>query len=121
MPVRLLNFLVFQLGWLATVLLGASHYHWLALVVVLLVVAFHLHQSPQPGQEARLILYALGIGLFWENELTLSGVAVYPHGQLGSFAPLWIVSMWAALATTLRTCLCAGYMADPWSPCCWVQ
>lgn len=106
MSLKLLNFGMFQVGWLATVLLGASPYHWLAPAVALLAVAFHLYLCPQPARELRLVLYALGIGLAWENALTLSGVTVYPQGQwLGSFAPLWIVSMWASLATTLNVSL----------------
>lgn len=106
MSLKLLNFVVFQVGWLITVLLGASQYHWLAPVVALLTVAFHLHHSPQPTRELRLVLYALAIGLVWENGLSLSGVTVYAHGQgAGSFAPVWIVSMWASLATTLNLSL----------------
>ena len=106
MAIKLLNFLVFQVGWLFTVLLGASHYHWLAPLVSLLTVALHLYQSPQAGQELRLVLLALAIGLLWENLMTLTGVVVYTHGQwFGSFAPLWIVAMWASLATTLNLSL----------------
>ncbi|MEJ2321893.1 MAG: DUF2878 domain-containing protein [Gammaproteobacteria bacterium] len=103
---KLINFLLFQAGWLAVVLLGSGQYHWLGPAVVAAVVAWHLVTSPAPQAEARLILVALGIGLVWENLLTLAGVVVYPNGQLlGDLAPVWIVAMWAMLATTLNLSL----------------
>ena len=106
MKQKLVNFLLFQAGWLAVVLLGSGQYHWLGPVVVAAVVAWHLATSPSRQAEAQLILIALGIGLVWENLLTLAGVVVYPHGQLvGDLAPVWIVAMWAMLATTLNLSL----------------
>ena len=106
MKQKLLNFVFFQAGWLAVVLLGAGQLHWLGLLVVAAVVAWHLVTSPAPQAEAQLVLFALGIGLVWENLLTLAGIVVYPYGQLsGGFAPVWIIAMWAMLATTLNLSL----------------
>jgi hypothetical protein len=103
---KLLNFVFFQAGWLAVVLLGAGQFHWLGLLVVAAVVAWHLVTSPAPQAEAQLVLFALGIGLVWENLLTLAGIVVYPYGQLsGGLAPVWIIAMWAMLATTLNLSL----------------
>jgi hypothetical protein len=106
MKQKLLNFVFFQAGWLAVVLLGAGNFHWLGLLVVAAVVTWHLLTSPSPQAEAQLVLIALGIGLVWENLLTLAGIVVYPFGQLaGGFAPVWIIAMWAMLATTLNLSL----------------
>jgi hypothetical protein len=111
---KVVNFVLFQLGWLAVVLLGTGPYHWLGLVVVAAIVAYHLATSASRAAEARLVFMALLIGLVWENALTLSGVLSYPHGQLagnlygempGHLAPLWIVAMWGMLATTLNVSL----------------
>lgn len=106
MKQKLINFILFQAGWLAVVLLGTGQFHWLGLVVVAAIVIWHLVTSPSPQAEAQLILFALGIGIIWENLLTLTGVVVYPHGQIfGDLAPVWIIAMWAMLATTLNLSL----------------
>lgn len=106
MTSKLINFALFQLGWLACVLLGRGQYHWLGPLIVVVVVAYHLATSPTSAAERRLLMYALAIGAVWENVLTLGGVVVYPSGHLfGVLAPIWIVAMWALLATTLNLSL----------------
>lgn len=103
---KLVNFALFQLGWFASVLLGASRYHWLGPVVVFAILFFHLRRSPDREAERRLIGYALLIGLVWENLMSLSGLIVYPSGQpFGIFAPVWIIAMWPLLAITLNVSL----------------
>lgn len=103
---KLFNFALFQLGWLASVLLGASRYHWLGPVVVFAVLFVHLRSSPDREAERRLIGYALLIGLVWENLVSLSGLIVYPSGQpFGILAPVWILAMWPLLAITLNVSL----------------
>lgn len=97
------NFLMFQAGWFACVLLGASTRPWLGPVVVLLLLAAHLAASPDRSAEWRLMAWALLIGIVWENLLTLTGLTVYPTGQpFGRFAPVWILAMWPLLAMTLN-------------------
>ncbi len=106
MKAKLVNFVLFQLGWFACVLLGGSPWHFWALVVVALAVAVHLNSAPGMNPELRLIGLSLLLGLAWENLLTLSGVLSYPFGQIvGQQAPLWIVAMWPLLATTLNVSL----------------
>lgn len=106
MKTKIINFVMFQLGWLVVVMLGASSVHWAAVLVVAGIVAYHLSVSPDGHRELKLILLALGIGLVWENILTMSGLVVYEQGQiLGMFAPVWIIAMWAMLATTLNVSL----------------
>jgi hypothetical protein len=103
---KLLNFALFQLGWLASVLLGASQYHWLGPVAVFAILLVHLRSSPDREAERRLVGYALVIGLVWENLLSLGGLIVYPSGQpFGILAPVWIVAMWPLLAITLNVSL----------------
>jgi hypothetical protein len=103
---KILNFALFQLGWFASVLLGASQYHWFGPVVVLAILFVHLRSSPDRKAELRLIGHALLIGLIWENLLSLGGLIVYPSGQpFGVLAPLWILAMWPLLAITLNVSL----------------
>lgn len=106
MKTKVINFLVFQLGWLIVVMLGATVYHWGAILVVVGIIAYHLSVSPDTQRESKLIMLALGIGLVWESLLTVNGLVVYTHGQwYGDVAPIWIIAMWAMLATTLNVSL----------------
>ena len=102
----LVNFVMFQSGWFASVLLGASAWHWFGPVAVMLVLAVHLSTSPDRLAEQKLMVYALLIGFAWENLLSLAGLVVYPSGQpFGQFAPAWILAMWPLLAITLNVSL----------------
>lgn len=106
MSVILINFLVFQLGWLAVVLGGASSWHWAGTVLVVAIVTYHLFRATQPRQEVFLILAALAIGAVWDSMLVWSGLLSYANGVLhGDLAPHWIVAMWALFATTLNVSL----------------
>ena len=103
---KLVNFALFQLGWFASVLLGAGPYHWLGPLVVAGILFVHLRGSPDREAEQRLIGYALMIGLVWENLLSIGGLVVYSSGQpFGLLAPLWILAMWPLLAITFNVSL----------------
>ncbi|MCB1773497.1 MAG: DUF2878 domain-containing protein [Gammaproteobacteria bacterium] len=102
----LLNFLMFQLGWFASVLMGAGDWHWLAPGVVLLILLVHLSTSADRAAEQKLMAYALAFGLVWENLVSVSGLVIYPSGQpFGQLAPAWILAMWPLLAITLNVSL----------------
>ena len=102
----LINFVMFQSGWFASVLLGASAWHWLGPVAVILLVLVHLSTSPDRLAEQKLMTYALLLGLLWENLLSLTGLVIYPSGQpFNQFAPAWILAMWPLLAITLNVSL----------------
>ena len=98
-----LNFILFQLGWFTCVLGAANNVAWLGPIVVLAVVIIHLVLSLRPATELKLVLSAMALGLITDSLLLSSGWLSYPNGLLfGSFAPYWIVAMWALFATTLN-------------------
>ena len=102
----LFNFLMFQVGWFASVLIGASAWHGVAPLVVLVILLTHLAISDDRGSEQKLMAYALLIGLAWENLVSVSGLVVYPSGQpFEQLAPAWIIAMWPLLAITLNVSL----------------
>ena len=103
---KVINFILFQAGWFASVLLGTTSYYYLGPIAVAAIVFYHLKTIPSPSNEAPLLMFALLIGLVWENLLTFSGVLVYPNGQwMDMFAPVWIIAMWPLLAITLNLSL----------------
>ncbi len=123
----LLNFLLCQVGWFASVLGGANQLPWVGPVVVAIVIAWHLRIAARPAEEAMLIIVCGVVGAAFDSVLVAAGWLSYPSGLLSAvLAPYWIVAMWMLFATTLnsslrwlrnRTALSAGtgFVAGPLS------
>lgn len=92
----LINFVLFQAGWLACVLLANN---W-ALVIGASILAFHLSFiSARPGAEARFILLGVVLGTLLDGLWFQTGVLSDQHGS--AWTPVWLVSIWALFMTTL--------------------
>ncbi|CAI8925415.1 DUF2878 domain-containing protein [Pseudomonas sp. IT-93MI4] len=103
---RLTNAVLFQVGWLACVLGGDSL--WLLLVLAVLVI--HLGWISSWAEEGRLILSVVLVGTAVDSLLRAAGV--FEFQDLSPLIPLWLMLLWALLATTLRHCL--QWSARPW-------
>lgn len=103
---RLANALLFQIGWLACVLGGNSL--WLLLALAVLVI--HLRWISSWAEEGRLILSVVIVGTAVDS--VLRGLNVFEFQDLSPLIPLWLMLLWALLATTLRHCL--AWSARPW-------
>jgi Protein of unknown function (DUF2878) len=102
----ILNFVLCQVGWFASVLGGANHLPWVGPVVVMAVVAWHLHTAIRPAEEALLVGVCGLVGAVFDSGLVAAGWLGYPSGLLSSvLAPYWIVTMWMLFATTLNVSL----------------
>jgi len=102
----LANFLVFQIGWFACVLGGASGLPWVGTGIALAIVTWHLTRAMRPKQELLLVLSAAGIGLVFDSLLVALGWLAYPSGTLvAGTAPHWIVALWMLFAITLNLSL----------------
>jgi hypothetical protein len=105
MPI-LVNFLLFQFGWLACVLGGAWQMPWLGTMLVAAIIGWHLRGAAQPQRELQLLLIAGALGAVWDSALVAAGLLDYPSGTLlEGTAPHWIVAMWMLFATTLNLSL----------------
>lgn len=98
---NLWNFVAYQCAWFA-VILGAAHgMAQEGVAVAVLVAAVHLALRPE-RVELQLIGAAVLAGLVVDSALVVSGrvqfAAAWPQG----LAPLWMLSLWAAFATTLN-------------------
>jgi hypothetical protein len=102
--IRLLaNFASSEAGWFACVLGAAYGQPWIGPVVVLVLVSIHLGLVKKPGDEVRLMLAAVSMGLLADSLLVATGLVSYPNGTwIPGFAPYWILAMWAMFATTLN-------------------
>ena len=112
-PFIAVNFLLFQLGWIACVLGGTGKWHWVGTFLVLGIVVFHLSRASRPRTELFLIVVALVIGAVWDSLLVKLNLLEYGHGIFHSeMAPHWIIAMWALFATTLNVSL--RWLKDRW-------
>lgn len=97
------NFLLFQLGWFATVLFAAAGHPQLSATSCLFVVGLHFLLIPAKWRKPDLCLLLLAtlIGAMWESLVTRWGIVAY-EGFSNAFAPYWIVLMWSQFAITLN-------------------
>jgi hypothetical protein len=103
---RLINFLLFQLGWLACVLAAAAQQAWLGSLLGLGVVVLHFVLSKQPQVDFKILVLVLILGGSWDSLLTALGILRFDSGMMISlFAPHWILVMWLLFATTLNSSL----------------
>lgn len=100
---KLLNFVIFQVGWFSCVLGAANGSPWLGPLVASAVVIFHFLTSEKAMPEVRLVLLAVTIGLISDGLLLSSGWIKYNSASAyAAVAPYWILAMWAMFATTLN-------------------
>ncbi|UST58053.1 DUF2878 domain-containing protein [Pseudomonas moraviensis] len=103
---RLANAVLFQLGWLACVIGGNSL--WLLLALAALVI--HLRWISSWAAEGRLMLSVVIVGTAVDSVLRY--LHVFRFEDAAPLIPLWLMLLWALLATTLRHCL--AWSARPW-------
>ncbi|NJM12737.1 MAG: DUF2878 domain-containing protein [Synechococcaceae cyanobacterium SM1_2_3] len=105
MPI-LVNFIAFQIAWLACVIGGAHQWPWLGVIVTAVVVALHLYHAARPKTEAILLILSGLMGLFADSLLTIPGLLQFPSGQFHpGLAPYWMIALWIAFATTCNVSL----------------
>jgi len=108
------NMVAYQVAWFACVLSAAFGMPWIGAASALVVVAAHLTLIDRRAAELKLIGAAVIVGLVVDTALLRSGElrfvsSAWPEG----FAPYWMLSLWAAFATTLNHSL-RWVMRRPW-------
>ena len=106
MSLKLINFTLFQLGWLACVVGSAYYFPWQGTIIALLIVIFHIVKSRNPLLEFSLVFCAILIGTVWDSLLVWMQLLTYTSGMWSAVvAPYWIIALWALFATTLNVSL----------------
>lgn len=102
----LINVLLFQIAWFASVIGAANQVPVAGPAAVLLVVAVHLRLAARPSSELLLIVACGVAGALFDSLLVSSGWVAYASGMFAAgIAPYWIITMWASFATTLNVSL----------------
>ena len=102
----LANAALFQCGWFACVLGGDSRW----LLVGVAVLAIHLLWISSWSKDGRAILAVTVLGTAVDT--VLRALDVFHFSLPGPLIPVWLMLLWALLATTLRHCL--AWSAQPW-------
>ena len=103
------NLIGYQLVWFSAII-GAGRGVWwpglmAATVFILLHLAFAAQSPAQRTVDMRLLAVAVLIGILLDGTVAASGLARYAADDLTLLpggAPVWILSMWASFALTLR-------------------
>ncbi len=102
----ILNFSMYQAGWLSSVLGAARELPMLGVFAMFIAVAIHLYRAQQPERELMLVLICGFIGAMFDSVLVALNWVSYPSGLFSpSMAPYWIITMWMLFATTLNVSL----------------
>jgi hypothetical protein len=103
---KLLNFLIFQIGWFACVL-GAAHHQdlWAVLATIVYLIIF-ITRCADPIFELKLITKVLIYGVSTDSLISYLGFM-----QLGDtwptpyLSPIWMWALWALFASMLNSSL----------------
>ena len=100
---QLINYALYQIGWFACVLGGASHRPWTGCLVAMILVGVHLALSVERSIEIRLVVLATVVGAVVEAIQMATGTYRFTSGTMSdALAPPWLLAMWAQFATTFR-------------------
>lgn len=99
---KIVNFLLFQIGWFACVMAAAQALPLLAFISSLTIVAIHMLFTPFKGRELLLIMFSGCLGMVVDSVAIAAQVFTVPNSQGLFLAPLWLISLWMLFATCLR-------------------
>jgi hypothetical protein len=97
---RVVNAALYQAGWFACVLGGASGRPWLGAAVGLAAVLVHLALVERRADEARLVAFAALAGTAIDSAQQGAGTVSFPSGHYAAWlCPIWLTVLWAQFAT----------------------
>lgn len=94
---KIINALLFQVGWFACVLGGDT----IAVAVLALILSFHALVVIDNQREWLVIASIIMVGLVVDNGLTLLGVFSFESASVFAI-PFWLLGLWALFASTLN-------------------
>ncbi|MDX1432857.1 MAG: DUF2878 domain-containing protein [Gammaproteobacteria bacterium] len=103
----IVNLVVFQAFWFASILGAARGMPWLGPLLAVPWLAAHLLAARGDDRsEWQLVAAAGAVGFVLDSALVLAGLVVFPpQAALGSPSTLWMTGLWMGFATTLRGAL----------------
>ncbi len=106
MKQKIINFVLFQIGWFSCVLGAAKQMPWLGVGFLATFLAWHLSQAKQPTLELILAIIAIIIGGIYDQIMRHFNLLTYQsHGWSTDLPAAWILALWAEFAMTLNVSL----------------
>jgi hypothetical protein len=100
---RLVNFLLYQVGWFCCVLGAAWHLPWVGTFVALCLIGVHLWLTTARVAQLVLVLVAAAIGLIVDSVQLWAGVFAFSQGVVVEWLPPpWMSVLWIQFATTFQ-------------------
>ncbi len=102
----IINFVLYEIAWFASVLGAANNLPWLGVHVITVVLIWHFINAQNAGLEVILLMITLLIGGLFDQLLLSTGLISYEsHGWSIYLVPAWILTMWAGFVTLLNVSL----------------
>ena len=99
----LINYALYQAGWFACVLGGASQRPWTGFLIAVILIGAHLALSIERSIEARLVVFVTAVGAVVEIVQIATGTYRFTSGTVNlALPPPWMLALWAQFATTFR-------------------
>ena len=106
MKYPLLNFILFQTGWLLCVSQAGKGLFWVGPVTAALILPLHLRLCPNRAREVRFLSAACLLGMTADSFESASGLFSFKGGAwLGCIAPLWMAALWLLFASLFNSSL----------------
>ena len=100
---RLVNFVLYQVGWFACVLGAAWSFPWTGVAISLTFVGVHLWLADDRPAQWKLSAIAAGVGLLVDTAQLWAGVFTFRQGVVMEWLPpLWMTVLWMQFATTFH-------------------
>ncbi len=100
---KILNFVFFQITWLASVIGAAKGFPWIGPAFLACFMAWQLSLSHRPGRELLLVVSVATGGMLVDSAYVAGGILTYASAEPALlYAPVWILGMWANFALTLN-------------------
>lgn len=101
-----LNVVAFQCAWFGCALGAAFGFAWVGVGVATLAAALHLALAHRRAPEVALIATAMVLGAIWDSLWLRQGwIGFAASGPWPGIAPLFMIALWMAFATTLNVSL----------------
>jgi hypothetical protein len=102
---KIVNAILYELGWACCVLGAAWGFPLLGAGLALLLVLIHLWLASERVAELRLIGVAILLGVVVDSSQQAFGVFSFKPDALGLWLPIWVFVIWAQFATLFHYAL----------------
>jgi Protein of unknown function (DUF2878) len=100
---HLVNYALYQIGWFACVLGGATDRPWTGCQIALTLIGVHLTLSLERSLEVPMMALATAVGAIVEMSQIATGTYRFTSGTvIDALPPEWLLIMWAQFGTTFR-------------------